>query len=541
MLRKFFLTGILSSVLIGLLLISLPFVSLAYDPQAKQIKITDTGGYYNGTDVEAALQEIGAGNISILKAGDEMGDTSNSTSLNRFRFNMPAGYTPDDNAVVSIGGEYDGSLVSVSLGFPANYLSTQVFGQAKNDGTAIAAYVGLFGMADTTRNPQEVVAMAGVAYGAGSYGMFSGGGTDTQSMYRALYIDGYIDDWAAYIENLNTTGGSGLHIGIQHYDNNSILELGYAGYAQTVDVKLYGINKQFWSTDNYQNAFTINAFSAPWDYDRLFSIFYNYNELFYIGTEADLYFLYNWGEGSLNASTKLTINSPLVETNGDITATGGILAKDQSRYFFQSSDFTLVATQGAFPGWLGAAVSGSIAAQVDEANHPGIALLKSGSGANSGYRFNSSTNSFLIAGGETTELIFRVVDATNLTLRFGFTDTTSYLAPTDAVEMLISGTTLSGETYAGGITTSTTSTYTITPATWYKAKIQVSSDASGVAFTLYDVNGYVLWYDAVTTNIPTAAGQETTHGVVVTESAGAAQSLVDLDYMNVYIDKILNR
>ena len=33
------------------------------DPKAKRVRITDDGSYYTGTEVETALQEIGAGNL----------------------------------------------------------------------------------------------------------------------------------------------------------------------------------------------------------------------------------------------------------------------------------------------------------------------------------------------------------------------------------------------------------------------------------------------------------------------------------------------
>jgi len=136
--------------------------------------------------------------LAMKNHGDVVGNVnSGDPNLNRFRFNMPAGYIIDNNAVILAGGEYDGSMAT--FGFPTDTMTAQIFGQAKNDGSA-TIYVGIMGLCDTNRNPYEMIAIAGSAYGPGAYGLYFGGGTSTDPISTLAYIDGYSSDHGLWVQ-----------------------------------------------------------------------------------------------------------------------------------------------------------------------------------------------------------------------------------------------------------------------------------------------------------------------------------------------------
>jgi cytoskeletal protein CcmA (bactofilin family) len=174
----------------------------------------------------AALTNVPAtDSTKVLKTGDTMGETNSGAALNRFRFNIPAAETPDNNAVVSIGGEHRGSLEA--LGFPANTFSTSLFSEAKNDGTA-AYYIGLWGKADKRRNASEHVAIAGEAYGSGAYGLFFGGGKSDEPIDHLAFIQGYADNWGLEVNNLSSATGGGLLVNSSNADGY-VSEFKYGG------------------------------------------------------------------------------------------------------------------------------------------------------------------------------------------------------------------------------------------------------------------------------------------------------------------------
>src|SRR3990167_5563703 len=101
----------------------------------------------------------------------------------------------------------------------------------------------------------------------------------------------------------------------------------------------------------------------------------------------------------------------------------------------------------ANPPWSGAALAtGTTGSWPGEINHPGITFLRSSSSANSGYRYTTSFDSFLISCGEQTELIFQAKTTTNLAFRFGFFESGSIATPNFGAWIKIDGTTLTGET-----------------------------------------------------------------------------------------------
>ncbi|RLJ08590.1 MAG: hypothetical protein DRP12_00045 [Candidatus Aenigmatarchaeota archaeon] len=156
--------------------------------------------------------------VGLRRTGDSVGTVDTGTSLNRYRFNQPAGTVQDNNSVVSLGGEYDGSLAT--FGFPANTLSAQLFCQARNDGTA-TIYAGVMGWCDTNRNPYEMIAVGGAAYGAGAYGLYFGGGTSADPIECLAYIDGYSSNHGLWVNQRY----SGSPVATFQYSGSSVLEI----------------------------------------------------------------------------------------------------------------------------------------------------------------------------------------------------------------------------------------------------------------------------------------------------------------------------
>jgi hypothetical protein len=167
---------------------------------------------------------------------------------------------------------------------------------------------------------------------------------------------------------------------------------------------------------------------------------------------------------------------------------------------------------------------------------------RSAAGANSGYANTLAYNVLLLAGGESTNIIFRVPTggSTNLSSYLGFHDSLSFAAPTDGCYVDIIGTTLTGRCANNSVRTATGTTYTISENVWYRLNIATNAALSLVTYTLYlCTSGAVVWTDTVAANIPTA--RTTGHGVVSTESAGATQALLDIDYMDIGIERVLVR
>ena len=179
------------------------------------------------------------------------------------------------------------------------------------------------------------------------------------------------------------------------------------------------------------------------------------------------------------------------------------------------------------------------------ANHPGILMIRShATNANSGGVLYTAVNAtaFLLAGYEVTELVFKTEYTSNLLMRFGFQDSGTTSAPTDGAYIDVSGTTLQGICVAATSATATGSTYTISASTWYRAKIVVNSNATRVDFYLYSAAGAELWTNNVTATIPTAAGQETGHGVVAyNTNPGSQREILDVDYLGYYYNVALTR
>jgi hypothetical protein len=183
--------------------------------------------------------------------------------------------------------------------------------------------------------------------------------------------------------------------------------------------------------------------------------------------------------------------------------------------------------------------SGTQAKVAGGANNPGILSVTSSTTANSGAYVLTDVNAFLIGGGEIFEVIFqpRVASNTNTTIRMGLLDATTYADAVDGAyfELPAGSLAIVGKTSSNSTRSTTGTSYTLTVNTWYRARLEVNSNATQVNFYVYDTNGTQLWTNNLTTNIPTASGRNTGAGVIATNAGTTATLLAYFDYMAVGI------
>jgi len=213
--------------------------------------------------------------------------------------------------------------------------------------------------------------------------------------------------------------------------------------------------------------------------------------------------------------------------------------------FVEQDGLALVSADSFKFPWAGAAVTGgSATALAAVADHPGIWRATSAAGGNTGFRWTTDLSNLLIAGSENITFILRPQTLANSMIRFGFLDTNTAADATDgcyfemATVLAVPGT-LIGKCAAAGVRSSTATSFVMVTNTWYRAKVEVNAAANLVTFTLYSAAGAVLWTDTVNANIPTAAGQESSSGMVALSSGTVP--IVDLDYIALHIARALVR
>jgi len=230
-------------------------------------------------------------------------------------------------------------------------------------------------------------------------------------------------------------------------------------------------------------------------------------------------------------------------SHGDLK---GLADDDHPQYklrdeVFYENDFLRSAVELVCPPWYRIVVaSGTTPNQPGDANHPGITRFKSSTNANSGVQFECYGSALLLAGSETTDLVFRPQTLPLTTFRFGFHNI--YASSADAVDGCyiesVDGT-ISGKTANNSARSATGTNYLTVTNTWYRARVTINADATRVDFYLYAEDGTLLWTDFLTTNIPTA--RKTGHSIITTNSGTTAVDLIDVDYLNIWIPKTLVR
>jgi hypothetical protein len=294
-----------------------------------------------------------------------------------------------------------------------------------------------------------------------------------------------------------------------------------------------------------------------------------------VWAESDSYLgLYAAGalvDVALNGSGILQFGE-IASTTTPTTSNGYMYAKTDNKPYYKNDsgvDYNLTSGSGndfaRFPmlqtDFLGAAgaatveaawgfdyaviASGTQAKIAGEANHPGILRTSSSTTTNSGGYCLTDITSVLISGGEVCEVIFqpRVASNTNTTIRFGFMDATT---ATDAVdgcyfELPAGSLNIVGKTASNSTRSTTATVATLTVNTWYRAKVEVNSNASTITFTIYNSSGTSLGSQTLSANIPTATGRETGVGVIATNVGTTATLLAYWDMISFYYNKPLVR
>lgn len=206
---------------------------------------------------------------------------------------------------------------------------------------------------------------------------------------------------------------------------------------------------------------------------------------------------------------------------------------------FENDFVTSTPTQTGFSGF--SVASGNITFGSLDFNHWGHATLISSATVDSGYRLMSGNEVARLAGGEQFDCIFYPETLANSTHRFGFHDATTSADAVDGCyfEMAASGAVI-GKTASNSTISTTATIATLSTATWYHGRVTVNSDATLVTFELFSDAGALLGSATLSTNIPSTA-RSLGFGYIATESAGATQYLVRIDYMRVGLRRKLLR
>jgi hypothetical protein len=232
-------------------------------------------------------------------------------------------------------------------------------------------------------------------------------------------------------------------------------------------------------------------------------------------------------------------NSIIVENNNGVAddPTIAVTPGEKRVYFFE--DF--VATQllvAATSGTAGAVNSAS--ATAGDATHPGIFTSNTGTDAAGRATLQFQNNAFRFGGGtyiiETLSQIPTLSDGTDIfTVRIGFGDVSNGESA-DAAFFRYTHSVNSGKfqavTRSNNVETGSATDTGVTAAagTWYKFKIEVAADGSGVDFYIDDT--YVA---TNTTNIPLGAGRETGGIFSIIKGGGTAARTLLHDWIKLEI------
>lgn len=165
-------------------------------------------------------------------------------------------------------------------------------------------------------------------------------------------------------------------------------------------------------------------------------------------------------------------------------------------------------------------------------HHPGVALIRSATTANSGFRLATNSYAINLAGGEETNFILNLNSASAISkTRMGFQDSFTSADPTDAVVFNAnSDNTLTASCWNNGSVTNATFA-NIDKTLWYRFNIRIESTTAAV-FSVYLMDGTLVETQTITTNIPTDPVRVTGHGLVCWNTGTFAHDICRADYMD---------
>jgi hypothetical protein len=236
-------------------------------------------------------------------------------------------------------------------------------------------------------------------------------------------------------------------------------------------------------------------------------------------------------DGTLTAERVLTAGRWMAQT--DAGANGNITYDftPHRDYVVQVDEFcfgnTTTGRVGEL-GWLQVATgSGTIAATVGVANHPGIYTLSTGTTSGSTQRIDLTAEAYLPADIDSIQGIIRPTVITSAKYRFGLLVSTGTLGEgSDGVYFSFSpadSANWRAITESGGVKTATNTTVAVTANNWYFLELRRLSNGN---WEFYVNNVLEATHS---TNIPTAANEVT----FVAENTAAANKTLDVDWFYV--------
>ncbi|MDD3174952.1 MAG: hypothetical protein PHU51_00575, partial [Candidatus Nanoarchaeia archaeon] len=251
---------------------------------------------------------------------------------------------------------------------------------------------------------------------------------------------------------------------------------------------------------------------------------------------------------ALAGVTTAPANSLMVEE--DIYIKGDTNRKVFSNQYWSNE---MLYNQYFYP-WIAAAIVAGTSSQytaLSTANHPGVNYFRSTTGnANSGYALQTLTFGAL-SGGEKTTAIFYISSSFPVNtshIIFGFMNsgvgsiTITQGAYIDIVGLTDGTPTAYAKTINGaGVETINETTGSLPVSAWYRMEITVNDDASSINYLITDSPATTTYLDVdITTNIPTTFVYSK-FKAYTTEAGTASSYLVYLDFMDLEIDRVLDR
>ncbi|HDQ16288.1 MAG TPA: hypothetical protein ENN45_04445 [Bacteroidetes bacterium] len=232
------------------------------------------------------------------------------------------------------------------------------------------------------------------------------------------------------------------------------------------------------------------------------------------------------------------------EAGGHIFSDGVVIAKGQRRTSVGFNDLLVTGGLHTTPWYFTNLAGGSTVIDIIYGkDHPGVFTHRTHvTNTNSGAQMYTS-NVFLLGGGEYAEFAFYVVNSTDLLVYWGWHNTINHNAPTRGAYMKIVNATVMGETINNLGSSTTSSNYTLSPATWYRGVVEINSDVTLATFKIYSDAGVLLWGDALSSYLPDYNLNHTVgcNLVTVRTSGGTANYFIAIDYLYYYIDRELMR
>lgn len=259
-----------------------------------------------------------------------------------------------------------------------------------------------------------------------------------------------------------------------------------------------------------------------------------------------------WYNTSTNTNTRtnVSINGTL-NTTGDVFVFGGSQVGHSTRYFCDFVNNWVTATS-CFPNYHNAIIgTAGASAQVATPSYqrPGVVSISIGTGANSGWYYQTSVTAFVLNGSESFAmgagnfvLAPGSATTTNQTrMRAGFLDSISNTEPVDGVyfETVANVSSIRGGCVArqNNNRNISATNFTLNTTSWYEFSIKIGQNGTWANCTIYNAtSGAVVWTDTVI-GIPTTSTMYTGAGVHMYRTvAGTALISMTLDYVNTEIE-----